>query len=180
NLFPYTTLFRSLYTFKEDQFIYNITLNETYESILIERTKKHQNQETSGKINQTNYLQHGLNTFEIVVTPEDKDALKATYTINITIKYSDIELLDLSVLGFDIDFDKDTFDYDLGVVDGRVSSITIEGTISNTYGSITGLGNKNLNLGLNTFTVVVKSEDLTKVLSYTITITKELSDDTKI
>lgn len=170
----------SLYTFKEDQFIYNITLNETYESILIERTKKHQNQETSGKINQTNYLQHGLNTFEIVVTPEDKDALKATYTINITIKYSDIELLDLSVLGFDIDFDKDTFDYDLGVVDGRVSSITIEGTISNTYGSITGLGNKNLNLGLNTFTVVVKSEDLTKVLSYTITITKELSDDTKI
>src|SRR5690606_17386544 len=108
----------SLYTFKEDQFIYNITLNETYESILIERTKKHQNQETSGKINQTNYLQHGLNTFEIVVTPEDKDALKATYTINITIKYSDIELLDLSVLGFDIDFDKDTFDYDLGVVDG--------------------------------------------------------------
>src|SRR5690606_7746917 len=120
----------ALNTFSEDVFTYNITLNENYTNALITYVKKVSSQEVSGPVNLQQTLKHGNNQFIIVVTPEDKEGLKGTYTINITIKNSDIELTNLSIDGLTFNYDSNTDTYDLGTVDGRFENINIAGTLS--------------------------------------------------
>lgn len=170
----------SLYTFDENQLIYNISLDESYEQILITRTRNNSGQSTSGPLNQALSLSHGLNKYQIIVTPEDTESLIATYTINITIKNSEIRLLNLSVDNIEFEFNENTYSYNLGQVDGRYSEIIINGSISDPYGLVSGLGNKTLNEGVNTFNIVVKSEDGSKELTYQIIIELIYSDDKEI
>ncbi|NLK12963.1 MAG: cadherin-like beta sandwich domain-containing protein, partial [Candidatus Phytoplasma sp.] len=172
----------ALNIFNPETNIYNITLDESYQSIVITRTKNHQNQTLTGTPNSTPILKHGLNEFTFNVRPEDTEGYERTYRVNITIKNSQIELTSLGVQGLDFNetFSKETYHYTLPNVNSKTPEIEIYGTISDTYGEIDGIGKKILKEGLNTFEIIITSEDLQTKKTYTISINVVYSDDYSI
>ena len=107
----------------------------------------------------SNYLVGGSNTVKVIVTAEDGTTTKE---YNITVekdKSTNNYLSSLSVENHEIspEFDKNTKKYSL-TVNKEISNINILAQAEDSRSTVTGIGNKELNVGLNTFNISVTSE----------------------
>lgn len=107
------------------------------------------------------------NKFEIVVLAENKIDT-TTYILNIHELNSDNYLSMLNVDEVPFDFDRNIFEYNLTTI---LESVTISAS-GNDKSVITGLGTYDLQLGENSFNVVVTAEDESEKV-YTLNITRE-------
>ena len=126
------------------------------------------------------YNPNETSTVDVTVTGEDGTI--STYTINIDRAKSDnADLSSLGVTGQTISpaFDKDTLTYNV-TVPSDTDKATITGTLADDRGTVTGLGEKTLSYGNNSFDVVVTAEDGTTKKTYTVNITREKKTDAKL
>ena len=141
--------------------------------------------------NYTNLSFDVVNKIEVVVEAEDKST--SSYTIDITReKYSIKTLSDLNVTldGNTYNIDPTLNDSDTTYslvneipysIDGnKVTQVVINATPTDeTYASVTGVGQKNIHTGLNTFEITVTAHDKTKRV-YTLNITQKRNTDNSI
>lgn len=153
---------------------YNILLDRSFEEIDIIPTSNSSKATITGDYGNYTLTAGQVNTFRIRVQAEDPK-ISMTYTINITVKNDDIEVLDILVDGKDIGFVNSQPTYTLDTVTNDVTTINISVEISDPFGILDGDGIKSLNPGVNTFIITAKSEDAKKVLTYTIIIEREAS-----
>ena len=155
-------------------------------SISITATPEDANATISGDGNKE--LQVGNNSFDITVTAAD-GVTQETYTINVTREAAPLsdnaKLSDLKVDGTTVTgFDPDTFTYNLDPVSNDKTSISITATPADANATVSGDGSKNLQVGDNSFDIIVTAEDGTTTETYTINITREaapvLSDNAKL
>jgi len=124
-------------------------------------------------------LQVGSNIFIILVTAED-GVSKTTYTITIEreeeidpSKSDDNKLKNLAVSNSVLtpEFDKDTTEYTATLDSEDIDTITITATPNDSKAKVEGSGEKTLEVGSNTFNIVVTAENNSKKI-YTITVVK--------
>jgi hypothetical protein len=116
----------------------------------------------------------------IVVTAPDRKTT-SRYILNVTKKQSDNNnLASLEVYGYQItpEFEKDTRLYTL-TVENNVQTVVVGATPEKETSTVEGIGEINLNVGLNEVQVVVTSET-GKKKTYKIEITKKASSDNSI
>ncbi len=109
----------------------------------------------------------------IIVTNENNSTNVLDNTsANIRVKTNINSLIDLEVVGYSLSptFDKDTLEYSTTVLSSS-NVVSILATKLNEYSEVSGLGNKNLEYGINKFNIVVNSE-LGNTKTYKITITR--------
>lgn len=125
-------------------------------------------------------LKKGDNNIDIVVTSED-GVKKMTYTVVVNLeltpteeelKKADATLKSLTVKEQKIDFDSTEKKYYI-TVNNDVTKLTITATPKNEKAKVEVAGNKKLNVGKNTVTVTVTSEDATKKEVYQIIVTRK-------
>lgn len=109
---------------------------------------------------------------------EDKQRLMESLKLVLTKieqakKSSNAFLTNLIIGDYSINFDKNKFVYDL-TVDYSIDRISIDAFAEDGKASINGLGNFDLNLGLNTLNVVVTAEN-GDVLKYVLNISRSVS-----
>ena len=123
-------------------------------------------------------LETGENKIHVLVTTEDGHTRRYIITVN-RAGNSDNYLKTLKVynagLSYDLvpEFVKETTSYRVNVP-SNVEDVVITGTPHNPTSTVTGLGEKQVNFGDNTFPVVVTAED-GSTRTYTIVITRALS-----
>jgi hypothetical protein len=119
-------------------------------------------------------LQVGTNSFPITVTAEDGITAK-TYTVRINrAAASDVCLTNLAVSEGVLTpvFECETLNYTVDVP-YRVSFVVITATASDPEASVSGTGNKQLQVGANTFLVTVIAKDSITTKTYTVVINRE-------
>lgn len=132
-------------------------------------------------------LAYGRNVFDIVVTAEN--GAKKTYKVTMTRndpRSTNNFLSSLTLSVGSIEFNKNTNSYTV-IVDNDVSSVTIGASAEDSKASVSGTGNKSLQVYSNTFSVVVTAENQTR-RTYTLNIVRrdaqgnagELSKNTKL
>ena len=105
-----------------------------------------------------------------------------TYTINVSriAASTNAYLSSIAIDSTNIaSFNKDTYTYDLGDVENSKTSININAVVEDTDKAIitaADLGDKNLNVGDNTFTIHVTAEDATTAKTYTIKVHRKSKD----
>ena len=156
---------------------YNIDVDSTKQSVVISATTDEVHATTKGT--GTFNLVTGENTFNIVVTAENGE--EKTYTIVINKEKSDnSKLSSLSIEQTTItpEFSPSTLNYSANV-DYSVTNIDIEATASDSNATIEGIGNKELNTGVNIFEIVVTSENNTQT-TYKITVTRAKNNNANL
>ncbi len=116
-----------------------------------------------------------ISTSNLTVSGADGESLGAiSGSINIDVVSSDANLSNLSITEYSLTptFSSQTTSYSINV-NSNVSSITINGTKSDTNASVTGTGVKTLSYGTNTFNIVVTAADGVTTKTYTIVVKKE-------
>lgn len=124
-------------------------------------------------------LDVGENTITIIV--ESESGAKQSYVVKvIRAQKENNNLASLTVDGVSVpDFDKDITEYALDAVAYSKTSIKIEATAEDVDATITGIGNKGLQTGENTFEVVVEAQNGTPK-TYTIKITRAKNNNAKL
>ncbi|MCI5967006.1 MAG: cadherin-like beta sandwich domain-containing protein, partial [Tenericutes bacterium] len=125
-------------------------------------------------------LSVGSNTINVTVTSQS--GATKIYTIMVTrLSNSDASLKSLTVSSGTLTptFDGSKTEYTVSVP-YSVDSITITGEATASTSNVTGLGSKVLEVGENTFSVVVTAEDKTTIRTYTITVTRQKDTDTSL
>jgi len=157
---------------------YNITVPNEVDNVDINATlADNLTQTVTGCGNKT--LSAGLNTYEVEVTAAS--GAKKKYTLNITrSKNTNNNLKTLEVAGHTLSpsFSPNGTSYNV-LVDSTTTSITIHATPEVPTTTVTGTGNKTLNTGTNTFTVIATSED-NQSKTYVIVVTKQASNDSSL
>ncbi|MBR4830707.1 MAG: cadherin-like beta sandwich domain-containing protein [Bacilli bacterium] len=155
---------------------YSITVPKDTESIVVGATLADDRAEITGGTGiQT--LDYGENTIEITVQPEDPNAEPVTYTLTVTREKEIISTLNdllvdnTRVKGFTPGDESNT--YELDAVGYSKANINITYVKGESHETITGDGTKTLNVGMNTFPVVVTSHDGQHQTTYTIKIYKK-------
>ena len=154
--------------FNPDTLIYNVETNSA--TISISATAKDIRAKVTGAGLKT--LNYGLNTYNIIVTPETGNI--KTYTININrndTRNGDSSLSNLEVSKISFDFNPNIYTYNL---ETENSSATITATPNNSKSKVTGTGIKSLSDGLNTFDIKVTAENGNQSI-YTLNITKTIN-----
>ena len=175
--------------FDKDTTSYTATVPYTTESTTVSATPTDANATVSGTGNKS--LSVGENTVSVEVTPENckseyesvpgNTCTKKTYTVTVTREAASVDasLDDLKVDGTTVSgFNKDTLSYTLDDVANDKTSISIEATTSEEHATITGTGNKELQVGDNSFDVVVTAQDGTTTKTYTINVRRKSNDNT--
>ena len=163
-------------TFNKDTLTYNVTVPSDVDKATITAELADDRATLTGTGEQD--LNYGDNSFDVVVTAED-GTTKKTYTVNITRTKKDIATL-TTLLVDDVEvpgFDPDTYEYDLGDVDSDKTSIKIDATTTDTDATIEGKGTKNLQVGENSFDVVITAQNGTTKKTYTIKVKRLQSDN---
>lgn len=123
---------------------------------------------------------HELNVGNNLITIRVKSESGANldYTVNvIRAQKKDNDLTSLSVDNVEVNgFEKDTLEYTLNNVPYSKTNINIDAILSDTDATVTGLGNKTLKTGLNTFEVKVKAQNGDEKI-YKINITREKNNN---
>ena len=122
-------------------------------------------------------IEQGLNTFNIIVTPETGDS--ATYTLSIIRKQSDnVNLANLKVKGYELtpSFSKNVLDYYIEI-DSTVNSLDIIYEKESPEQTVYISGNSNFVTGENIVKVVVLSGDKTRGKTYNIHATRKPSEN---
>lgn len=129
----------------------------------------------------TKDLKYGKNTFKINVTSESGDV--RTYTLNITRndnRSGEGRLSDLSIEGYKINFNENTYNYNI-TVNHNVESVKINAKLKDSKSSfVSGYGSRNVSLkeGNNKYEVRIKSEN-GSISTYTLNITKSENPENK-
>ncbi|MDD4705696.1 MAG: cadherin-like beta sandwich domain-containing protein [Bacilli bacterium] len=123
--------------------------------------------------NKTVSLNYGeTKAINIIVTSES--GANNTYTINVTRtdgRSNNNYLGSLMITGISLEFNKNTLNYN-AIVENSVSSVNITASAEDAKATVTGTGNKILNVGSNTFQIKVISEKGSEKI-YTIVIIKK-------
>ena len=168
--------------FRKANTSYSVSVPKNVDKISIYATPSNSKATVTGTGSKS--LQIGKNTFYIKVTAEDKKTTK-TYTLTITRKSeevsSDATLKNLGIRPKEYDFTgfKPTVSSYSVSVPNDTEKITIYATAKNEKDTITGIGNKTLNVGQNKCEIKVTSEDKKTTKTYTINVTRkeEKEDD---
>ncbi len=107
-------------------------------------------------------LEEGENTIKVIVTAEDGS--KKIYNLVVTYepKKSDVATLDeLKIKEKDINFKKDTFEYDIDI-ENQTDKLTITYKATSSKAKVEVKGNEDLKEGENTIKVIVTAEDGSK------------------
>lgn len=115
------------------------------------------------------------NVFEIVVLAED-GVTSVTYTLNIHELSSDSYLQSLTIDNLGFNFDKNILKYNLNT---ELDEININAISNNEKSTISGIGKKILELGSNSFNIIVTAED-NSTRTYTLNVNKVKIEDNKI
>lgn len=115
------------------------------------------------------------NVFEIVVLAED-GVTSANYILNIHELSSDSYLQSLTIDNLGFNFDKNILEYNLNT---ELDEINISAISSNENSTIIGIGKKILELGNNSFNIIVTAED-NSTRTYTLNVNKVKMKDNKI
>lgn len=113
--------------------------------------------------------------FEIVVLAED-GVTSENYTLNIHELSSDSYLQSLTIDNLGFNFDKNILEYNLNT---ELDEINISAISSNENSTISGIGKKILELGNNSFNIIVTAED-NSTRTYTLNVNKVKMEDNKI
>lgn len=157
------------FTFQKDTLAYELAVDNDVESITINATAEDKKASIDG--NKEYQLNVGINKINVVVTAEDKT--KKTYTLEITRKDNDAYLKNVTISEIDFTFDKNTFAYEMNTT---LSKISIKGESKSDLATIEGLGNYELQDGMNTITIKVTTEDQ-KENTYTFKINKQVQSE---
>lgn len=115
------------------------------------------------------------NVFEIVVLAED-GVTSENYTLNIHELSSDSYLQSLTIDNLGFNFDKNILEYNLNT---ELDEINISAISSNENSTISGIGKKILELGNNSFNIIVTAED-NSTRTYILNVNKVKMEDNKI
>ena len=168
--------------FRKANTSYSVSVPKNVDKISIYATPSNNKATVTGTGSKS--LQIGKNTFYIKVTAEDKKTTK-TYTLTITRKSEDVSsdatLRNLGIRPKEYDFTgfkPAVTSYNVSVPNDT-EKITIYATAKNEKDTITGIGNKTLNVGQNKCEIKVTSEDKKTTKTYTINVTRkeEKEDD---
>lgn len=158
--------------FKPDKLEYNVTVPKETSKINIYATKNQNGQTISGTGDKN--LEVGNNTFEIKVVAEDKKTTK-TYKINVT-RESISKVATLSNLGINPNdfkgFKPSKLSYDVDVP-FETDKVNIYAEKGNSAQTISGTGDRNLEIGKNTFEIKVTAEDGKTTKTYILNITRK-------
>ena len=152
--------------FNEDKDSYDISVSSNVDKISIDVSTF--DKDTKVVIPNDLSLKDGKNTFKIEVIT--KDEIKKVYTINVTKKSSNV-VKDIVVSPKDIDFNEDTYTYDISV-SSDVDKISIDVSTFDKDTKVLIPNDLSLKGGLNTFKVEVTTKDGVKKV-YTINVTRE-------
>ena len=169
------TLIGSLYvegyniqpTFSRTTYNYNLTVPADVTSVNVIASKGNSKQTISGTGRKT--LEYGANRVKVTVTAQDKST--STYEIMITRtdnRTGDTTLKSLNVSNTTIKYDKSKNVYE-ATVSKSIDSVMITGLTTDPNATLVGTGRKNLQIGLNSFTLTVQSSG-GKQQTYTINI----------
>ena len=157
--------------FKSGTTSYSVTVPKETEKINIYAEKNQKGQTITGTGNKT--LKVGENTFEVKVTAEDKKTTK-TYKLIITRESisKNATLTDLGIKPNDFKgFKSGTLSYNVNV---PYDTEKVEVYAGKRDGqTVTGTGEKALNVGKNTFEVKVTAEDKKTTKTYTIVVNRQ-------
>lgn len=160
--------------FSKTNLVYTFTVTNDIDEVVISATAEDATTTVTGT--GTKSLKVGENNF--IVKSTSGDGTPREYVLKITReKNANNRLSSLSVDSQKIvpDFDPDTLAYSLSV-DNTVSKINIKATAEAPTSKVTGTGEVNLSTGMNTFPIVVESED-GKQRTYTLSVSKAASSN---
>ena len=164
--------------FDPDTTEYNITVPSTTNKITLDAVLADDRASFTGEGEKT--LSYGPNNqFTITVVAEDNTP--KVYTVNVTREYKNIDTLtdlrvdDVTVPHFSAT-DPDGTEYDLGKVNSDKDTIVISATLGDEDASITGIGEKTLATGDNSFPVTITAQDGVTSRTYTIKVRKKNND----
>lgn len=173
----YVEGYNMLPTFSKTTYSYNLTVPSDVSSVNIVATKGDSKQTITGTGKRN--LEYGDNRVRVVVTAQDKSS--RTYEIMITRtdnRTGDTSLKRLSVSNTDISYIKNQNVYST-IVSKSIDSVMITALPSDANATLTGTGNKNLVVGLNTFELKVKTVGGKEEI-YTLNITRSNEELPKI
>ena len=180
--------------FKSNKYSYDVEVPNDVEKIEVYANKGQSAQKITGTGTKT--LQEGKNTFNVVVTAEAGNT--QTYTINVTRKQEQEEtpveeepdenkeetpeeeptdktfgLTSLKIEGLEIkpEFQTDVYEYKLELKE-NIDKLDITTLASEANSNIEITGNENLVEGENVITIIVKSENEEKTITYQLTVNK--------
>lgn len=167
------------FEFKKEILEYNLEVENNIEAINIEATLEHNKAKVEGIGEQK--LNIGENSIKLTVTAEDNT--KKIYIIKIKRKDNNAYLNNLEINNIDMEFDKETLNYELKIA-RDIEKITVKGTAESSLATIEGLGDYYLLEEEKIIKIIVTAEDKT-VKTYTITIKKEpikesINEETKL
>ncbi len=156
--------------------IYTVNVANSVASITLTATKNHANATVTG--DSVKSLSIGANFFSILVTAENGITTK-TYTVVVNRAAAigvsnDATLSNLAVSQGTLNptFNADSISYSVAVP-YSVASITLTATKNHANATVIGDSVKVLNIGANTFNIVVTAEDGTTKKTYTVVVTRE-------
>jgi len=175
--------------FKKSTLTYNVTVPYEVDSLKVLYKTAHSGAKV--KVTGNSGFEVGSNNkITIKVTAEDGKTTK-TYTIKVTklaeeeekpgnIIDEEVEglyLTSLNIKGIDIspEFSKDTYAYTAKLSNIDTTEVEVNAVANREGATIEVSGNKDLVIGENTITIVVKEEDSTMQAVYQITLTKEVA-----
>ena len=177
--------------FRPNTTTYDVTVPEDVESVEVYATLADSAASISGTGIKS--LAIGLNTFNVVVTAENRTTTK-TYTLNITREgtteeteepeentenveekngLSNIQIGDLEL---NPSFSTDVYEYTVKYI-GEETSLDIQAVATDSTYTVEIVGNEDLKEGNNTVTILVSDEEGNNVATYQVTINKSLVDE---
>lgn len=156
-------------SFSADVLEYSMQVEMETEKLNI--TAEAENEKATVKIEGNETLAEGENIVKIIVTAEDGTTTK-TYTIKVTKEENIFGLKSLNIKDTDISssFKTDVYDYEVYIK--NIDMLDIEAIATEEDATVEILGNENLQEGENIITIIVKSKDETKTITYQIKATK--------
>lgn len=156
-------------SFSADVLEYSMQVEMETEKLNI--TAKTENEKATVKIEGNETLAEGENIVKIIVTAEDGTTTK-TYTIKVTKEENIFGLKSLNIKDTDIlsSFKTDVYEYEVYIK--NIDMLDIEAIATEEDATVEILGNENLQEGENIITIIVKSKDETKTITYQIKATK--------
>jgi hypothetical protein len=162
---------------------YNLQANRAVTSATINAVANHAGAKVNGDIGTVELSGGTINVLKIYVTAENNTV--KTYTINIDIKDDNNEITNITSNLAQVNYQADTYIYDLGEVPYVNDAITFGFELSSQYAKLYVNGvlvanlaacSHNLAEGVNTFVVYAESERGSAGQNYTLTITRTAAD----
>ena len=158
---------------------YTATVPGNIQNVTVEATPAVNYASVVSIIGNTN-LSFGNNTIEVIV--EAENGVQTSYFVNLTREKYDVDTLSsISVDSSNIeDFNSNELEYTLPNVPFSKTSLTLGATKTNSYSSVTGLGNISLNTGDNEIKIKVTAHNGVNTKTYKLHVYREKNSDNSV